>query len=235
MKFIILILSFFLISQSIFCQEDEFDSSEKVLPVINSLEFPYKDGYQMIFQGKSVVFDNYNFPRETTKKSMKYSFYPYKSNIKKLSLCYFDKNDTQKFLTYLKIDESGMSYWLDNDSAKIKEKHPTQAVLLPLFTGKKWKTWFNDFKTTAECVTTDTVIMTRFGEKNVFGIRYHFQDKRKKVKKMTYCYEVTEFYDPAIGKVYSRCLQYLDDKKNNKKIKLYEDEFMLVEYFNLKP
>lgn len=231
MKLLFLILLVFSISNLIYSQET--DTAEKVLPVIYSLNFPYNDGYQLVFQGKNVVFDKYNFPKETTKKSMQYSFYPYKNNIKKLLLYFFEKKDTTKFQTFLMINDKGLSYWLDDDSLKKKEKHQTMAIPLPLYTGKKWNTWFNDLKSTAECLSTDTIIMTHFGEKSVFGIRFNFQEKGKKINRMPYCYEVTEFYDPVIGKVYSRCTQYLYDKENDKKIKLFEDEYYLVDYYNL--
>src|SRR6185437_10453287 len=78
--------------------------------------------------------------------------------------------DSSFFDAPLIIDKSGMQYWRADTTSKKKVKHKTQAILLPLYEGKKWDTYEGTQKEEASCFTTSTPFKTPCGTFDAFGV-----------------------------------------------------------------
>jgi hypothetical protein len=190
---------------------------------ITELNFPYQNNLVMTYTAKKVVFDNYNFPKETTYGKMNYDFHNYKPGILKVIYATHFQKDSSEYITYLQMNKSGLTFWFaDNDSIKLK-KH-TLAISLPLYKGKMWSTYFNDKKSQVTCISVDTVISTPYGNLPVFVIKHLVHIKKKSTNLIDYNIAFTEFYNQKYGKVKMNILEYGRMKENNRIIKFREEE-----------
>jgi hypothetical protein len=133
------------------------------------------------------------------------------------------KKDSSEFISYLQINKSGMTYWYDKSNSVVLKKS-TLAISLPLFKGKVWTTYLNDIKSTATCISVDTVISTPFGNLPAFAIRFMINIKKKSTKLIDYNISFTEFYNQKYGKIRIHLIEYGQMKDNKRIIKYKEEE-----------
>lgn len=216
------LLIFLLFSLSFFPAKAQ---NEKIADKVNitELNFPYQNDLVITYSAKKVLFDNYNFPKETIFGTTKYDFYNYKQGILRVLYTEHFKKDSFEFISYLQINKSGMTFWYaDNDSIKLKKN--TLAISLPLFKGKTWSTYVDDIKSKVTCISIDTVISTPFGDLPAFAIKYLVHIKKKSTKSIDYNIVFTEFYNQKYGKIRMHILKYGRMKDNNRIIKFNEEE-----------
>jgi hypothetical protein len=199
---------------------------------IYKLNFQYYDGFYMLYTNKLSFFDKYNFPNNISQGIVEYKFSYYKDSTRLVRYVQKGKYDSFDVKTFLNLNEKGMEWWMYDDSlAKYRERHHTQAIHLPLYKGKVWKTWLNDTRAEVECITTDTLIKTPLGNKRCFGIRYFMTlPKTKQLPERTV--EFREYYEAGLGKVYSIVITYYELKETKRVYRLSEEEVMIskIEY-----
>jgi hypothetical protein len=190
---------------------------------IKELKFPYAPGYELILEGNTVEYDQYNFPSKKTGSSIKYKFYAGEqkdTSIQRISMEIYSGGDTLKSdNTFLILNTQGMTWWMkDPTNKQLNEKHKTEAIKLPMEKGTTWPIYLGDVLSTAACITTDTLIDTPVGQLHAFGVRYNTILKDNKDYKV---YSVTtEYYTQEIGKVMviSTTYIYLKGQKRNTRI-----------------
>jgi len=212
---------------NLFAQQ-KYKLSDNKQEKIDAISFPYYDGYFMKFEEKRTTFDQYNFPSNVEDAFIHYTFHKFDNETIKIYYSDLIDGDTVKMQTFLTLNADGMSWWLDDDSLDVVEKHKTLAISLPLYKDKEWKTHFNDLKVNARCITTDTVITTKFGELKAFGIEFQF--KPTKEGGMKFYQMVQEFYVQDIGKVYSIYAVYYYHPETKKKFRAFSSESFITDY-----
>jgi hypothetical protein len=197
---------------------------------INELNFPYKIGYKLTLKGTFEKFDKYNFPTETVVSDLYYSVtgIDEKNNIRFKLKEIKGKDTTVYNNTFLNFDKNGLFWWGNDDSTGWKDKHRTQAVSLPLYKGKKWKTYLNNKKVESECVATDSMLVTPAGTFSAFGTKYTL--KVDENKNFTTYQEVEEFYNTEIGKIASSNRIYYILSKNGQTFNSIRETHLLSSY-----
>ena len=188
----LLLFTSFLITCSISAQDKQ----------IAKLNFQYKKGFKMHFSGERINYDLYNFPKNKEKAFMEYSVTGDKQKGKEDVLDFRstqnDGKDTVSFNNFLYFNEQGMFYWIWDEAKKIKQKNKTQAISLPLKTGKTWDSYYNKFNAKMECISTDSVIKTPLGEFKTFIVSATFINHQQGFDEEI---RVTDFYNEDIGQV----------------------------------
>jgi hypothetical protein len=169
---------------------------------IEKLNFQYKKGFKMHFSGERINYDMYNFPKSKQPAFMEYSVTGDKQKGKEdvlgLRSTQNDGKDTVSFDNFLYFNEQGMFYWIWDEAKKIKQKNKTQAISLPLRTGKTWDSYYNKFNAKMECISTDSVIKTPLGEFKTFVVSATFTNHQKGFDEEI---TVIDFYNEDIGQV----------------------------------
>ena len=198
------------------------------IDVIESLNFNYKEGYYLKYESKLTKFDDFNFPKKINIKNSEYAFFDNKEGELKIILTEKSKKDTVNYTTYLKINDKGMFWWINDELSKQNDKHKTHAISLPLFKGKTWNTHLNDIKVNVQCITLDTVINTSIGEFNTYGVQYSMIHKNKKTH--TVYQKSSEYYQNSIGKIYYTNTVFVKNKKTDQVYRLSEDISKITSY-----
>ena len=169
---------------------------------IEQLNFQYRKGFKMHFSGERINYDLYNFPKSKEKAFMEYNVTGDKQKGKEDVLDFRstqnDGKDTVSFNNFLYFNEQGMFYWIWDEAKKIKQKNKTQAISLPLKTGKTWDSYYNKFNAKMECISTDSVIKTPLGEFKTFIVSATFVNHQQGFDEEI---TVTDFYNEDIGQV----------------------------------
>lgn len=201
--------------------------------VVEELNFPYEKGLEMTLRGKTVKYDNYNFPLKTLDYSVHYSV---KSNTlsSKGNAAVFeintvvDKDTTLRhFRSNLYINAKGMS-WTASDNGKGKL---TQAIELPLQKGKRWYTDYQgNQKNRMTCVSMDSTFTLYLGKVRGFGIMYEVAMGRD--ERFDYFEEYYEWYNNHLGKIALFVKRYGVERETGRQFVMYTEEAKL-EYTNL--
>jgi hypothetical protein len=214
---------FFIFLSTFFLADAQNAEIENKAVNISELNFKYQNNLIITYSSKKVLFDNYNFPKETTSGISKYDFSDYKQGVFKVKYAEYYKKDSFEFTSFLQINKSGMIYWFDKNNSFVLKKN-TIAISLPLFKGKVWNTYLNDIKSTVTCISVDTVISTPIGNLQAFAIKSIINIKKKSTKSIDYNIAFTEFYNQKYGKIRMHLLEYGQSKDNNRIIKYKEEE-----------
>ena len=135
---------------------------------ITSLDFPYHKNYVLQPSGIQTMFSFY-----TQTDSAKDCYEIKEENISteadttNFSAIFIVGKDSAAFArSKLWINAKAMFFIVYKNSTCI-----TQAIALPLYKGKKWKTKINGDNTKCECTSTDTLIKTPAGHFHCFCIK----------------------------------------------------------------
>lgn len=171
---------------------------------LQKIDFAYTEGYEMKFEGQVAQYDEYNFPTNHKKLSLRYLFHDLDSTSKGLSIKVdviqtIAEKDTMHFpSTRLVFDNRGMWIVMDKLPNGKKEKHPTRAIALPMEQNMVWDTYYNDKKMISWCQSLDTIIATPYGK--LAGFAVVMEGPSDKINGLNTRLRTTECYVPTIGK-----------------------------------
>lgn len=200
---------------------------------IETLNFPYEKGLEMELRGKTVQYDEFNFPLKTKSYSVRYSVTENeqsgKGNTALFAVDNVLDNDTisRNFLSDLYLNAKGMAWKANKGKAKL-----TQAIALPLEEGKTWYTSYDNKKHKMTCTTVDSSITLYLGKVRAFGVMYEMvynTDPRFEVHQ-----EMAEYYNEYLGKIAFTVKQYGIERNTGRVFVFYTEEARL-EYTNASP
>jgi hypothetical protein len=201
-------------------------------PTIDHLDFPYNLNYNLHLKGNLVIYDKQTGKEESSKLSEVFYHINKQKTNKDENMANFHCNqvsflDSTFYDSPLLINKKGMEYWLEDSAASKKAKHKTQAILLPLYQGKKWSTYADDLKEEATCFATSTPLKTPCGTFDAFGIETTIVVE--KTSEYQVVLKIQDYYTQKVGKIGSVMDTYVQFN-TGKKIPLRKEELYLVDY-----
>ncbi|PKP00943.1 MAG: hypothetical protein CVU11_16655 [Bacteroidetes bacterium HGW-Bacteroidetes-6] len=164
------------------------------------LDFAYKPGYKMVFEGINRVYDEYNFPTSESPSSMTIEFTDIvkkgKAEVIGCRVGQVSKDTTVEYDTQLQFTKKGMLIIAPKDHSD----KPYYTIMYPIIYENTWKVTIQNNKGEAVITSTDTLLNTPYGPMNGFVVT--FTSVVANIMGINLYFEDVEGYVPIVGKVF---------------------------------
>lgn len=186
---------------------------------ISELNFPYKEGLQLNYEGTKLYYDAEGDIKDTVEFSAAYEVFdaPDTGEEDIVRFRIFTADGQILDNSYLYTNEKGMYWWFDREDSK---SELTQAIKLPLKEGKKWGGYFGESKAKFKCTGTNVDINTNAGTYKGFVIETTLYSERPDGVKFKHI--ILEYYNQDLGKIRSEDQMYVEVGKKAYKMVLHE-------------